>query len=116
MRRIKALLSALRLKSSLSNCNEKRRRIYTNTIAKANLPNYTLYSESHTHTYTGYTTTNSHGLKSDGDAGYKGQVKLTSSSNRTSGGTTITVKSGGSGTALNNMQPYIVLNYIIRAS
>ena len=88
----------------------------TNTIAKANLPNYTLYSESHTHTYTGYTTTNSHGLKSDGDAGYKGQVKLTSSSNRTSGGTTITVKSGGSGTALNNMQPYIVLNYIIRAS
>ena len=55
---------------------------------------------SHTHSYTGYTTNSSYGLKADGDAGFKGSVKLTSSSNRTSGG-------AGSGQAHTNMQPFL---------
>ena len=55
---------------------------------------------SHTHSYTGYTTNSSYGLKADGDACFKGSVKLTSSSNRTSGG-------AGSGQAHTNMQPFL---------
>lgn len=80
----------------------------TNTIAKENLPNYNLYSTSHNHggVYNG--TTSSAGLKRDGDAVNKGQVILNTSTKNT-GDKTITVSSGGSGTALNNMPPYLVV-------
>jgi len=80
----------------------------TNTIAKENLPNYNLYSTSHNHggVYNG--TTSAAGLKRDGDAVNKGQVILNTSTKNT-GDKTITVSSGGSGTALNNMPPYLVV-------
>ena len=99
----------------------------TNTIAKANLPNYTLYSANHSHGVTDPGHNHTYGL---GDGGSAAQIvgALTPNNTRNRGATesrktgisinnaTITVNSGGSGTALNNMQPYIVLNYIIRAS
>ena len=80
------------------------------TLTKAELPNYTLYNQSHSHNVVSL-------------AGYGGQVgnnpgvnggNNTGSFNYTSGGATIKVDSGGSGTAMNNLQPYLVCNYIIK--
>lgn len=96
----------------------------TKTIAKANLPNYTLYSAAHTHTFTGTGASHSHGVSynaTGADGGnpsvsgttgttvtkYTGSAWLTPKG--TNSNTTITVTSGGSGTALDVMNPYLAV-------
>lgn len=97
----------------------------TKTISKANLPNYTLYSASHTHTFTGTAASHNHsvsniqyttGYGNNLNAASTGQGHGTSYTNSTSitpsgtnSSTTITVNSGGSGTALDIMPPYEVV-------
>ena len=110
----------------------------TKTIAKANLPNYNLYSASHTHTFTGSSSSfsGSGNLKrgdytvvaADANGGptwryiLKGGTGLSTYSDfysisvsgsvtakGTNSGTTITVSSGGSGTALDVMNPYLTV-------
>lgn len=100
----------------------------TKTIAKENIPSYTLYSGSHTHTFTGSASSHRHNLNDYSPSGGEGAyVSLggTASSNvdrtymatsytsitpsGTNSGTTITVSSGGSGTALDIMPPYEVV-------
>lgn len=110
----------------------------TKTIAKANLPNYTLYSASHTHTFSGSSSSfsGSGNLKrgdytvvaADANGGptwryiLKGGTGLSTYSDYysisvsgsvtakgTNSGTTIEVTSGGSGTALDIMPPYEVV-------
>lgn len=98
------------------------------TLSKENLPDYTLYSASHTHTQVAHSHTLSN-VKGTGtvsvntDYGNSRANVLNSSSlsgtttdsaTPTINGTTITVTSGGSGTSFTNIQPYIVLNYIIK--
>ncbi len=97
----------------------------TKTISKANLPNYTLYSASHSHTFTGTATSHNHsinniqyttGYGNNVNAANTGQGHGTSYTNSasitpsgTNSNTTITVNSGGSGTALDIMPPYEVV-------
>lgn len=110
----------------------------TKTIEKANLPNYTLYSASHTHTFTGSASSfsGSGNLKrgdytvvaADANGGstwryiLKGATGLSTytdyysisvsgsvTAKGTNSGTTITVSSGGSGTAMDIMPPYEVV-------
>lgn len=97
----------------------------TKTISKANLPNYTLYSASHSHTFTGTAASHNHsvsniqyttGYGNNLNAASTGQGHGTSYTNSTSitpsgtnSNTTITVNSGGSGTALDIMPPYEVV-------
>lgn len=110
----------------------------TKTIAKENIPNYTLYSASHTHTFTGSSSSfsGSGNLKrgdytvvaADANGGptwryiLKGGTGLSTYSDfysisvsgsvtakGTNAGTTITVSSGGSGTAMDIMPPYEVV-------
>ena len=97
----------------------------TKTISKANLPNYTLYSASHSHTFTGTAVSHHHsvsniqyttGYGNNLNAASTGQGHGTSYTNSTSitpsgtnSSTTITVNSGGSGTALDIMPPYEVV-------
>lgn len=119
----------------------------TITLSKANLPNYTLYSEKHTHTFTGTAQSHSHGITDNGHnhyypispsgtgtsfVGIKDSLPVSSDSANTvvstettgitinstsitpkgtNSETTITVKSGGSGTAINNLPPYQVVSY-----
>lgn len=93
----------------------------TKIISKENLPNYTLYSASHTHGVTdpghkhaagGYTYTTGHGnypsLAASGTPGYALTTDR-ASTGISIGNTTITVNSGGSGTALDIMPPYEVV-------
>lgn len=102
-------------------------------IAKENIPSYTLYSASHTHTFTGTAASHSHTISARGGYGdatgkwvspsstqnqanwtlNTGSASLTPKG--TNSGTTITVTSGGSGTAFNVMQKTLVCNYIIKA-
>lgn len=102
-------------------------------ITKENIPNYTLYSASHTHTFTGTAASHSHTINARGGYGdatgkwvspsstqnqanwtlNTGSASLTPKG--TNSGTTITVTSGGSGTAFNVMQKSLVCNYIIKA-
>lgn len=99
-------------------------------IAKENIPSYTLYSASHTHTFTGTAASHSHSMTgysyssnhgshpSACNTGTTQTVKTNSVSltpKGTNSGTTITVTSGGSGTAFNVMQKTLVCNYIIKA-
>lgn len=100
----------------------------TKTISKANLPNYTLYSASHSHTFTGTAASHNHGLyvkggynaggsltagpDTSGTVQSKGTVYTDNASitpKGTNSNTTITVSSGGSGTALDIMPPYEVV-------
>lgn len=73
----------------------------TVTLTTAQLP-------SHSH---GITTgiDGSYGLKTDGDAGYKGRVDLFGIGNKS-----WSTNNAGSGNAHNNLQPYFVCNYIIK--
>ena len=110
----------------------------TKTIAKENLPNYNLYSASHTHTFTGSSSSfsGSGNLKrgdytvvaADANGGptwryilkggtglstYSDYYSISVSGSITAKGsnssTTITVSSGGSGTALDVMNPYLTV-------
>ena len=97
----------------------------TKTISKANLPNYTLYSASHTHTFTGTAASHNHSVSNiqyttgygnnlnDASTGQGHGTSYTNSTSITPSGTnsstTITVNSGGSGTALDIMPPYEVV-------
>ena len=110
----------------------------TKTIAKENLPNYNLYSASHTHTFTGSSSSfsGSGNLKrgdytvvaADANGGptwryiLKGGTGLSTYSDfysisvsgsvtakGSNSGTTITISSGGSGTALDVMNPYLTV-------
>ena len=82
----------------------------TTTITKANLPNYnlTVIDSGHRHTAGGYCYTTDFGnipnLSGSGTSGYS----LTTDNAKTG----ITVNSGGSGTAINNLQPYKVIGYM----
>lgn len=86
------------------------------SIAKANLPNYTLYNETHSHQYADDATTNAAGLKTDGDAVNKGQVKLLSSAKRATDSTRITVNLGGEGKPLDNRPNSKVVAYWVRVA
>ena len=92
----------------------------TKTISTANLPNYTLYSASHTHTQAahnhgipGYNQANGSGSgisKEDATSTVNNNwAYSTTSATPTINGTTITVTSGGSGTAMDIMPPYEVV-------
>ncbi len=110
----------------------------TKKIAKENIPNYTLYKASHTHTFTGTAAKHTHGYTdyyatsstaSDFNRTYvntgvssvgntsawrtSGEASVTASGSNSS--TEITVTSGGSGTDFNVMQKTLVCNYIIKA-
>lgn len=91
----------------------------TKTIAKANLPNYTLYSASHTHGQASHNHINAY-YNTGHSGGYyahdltsttpDGGVKsYTGSAQPAIYETTITVTSGGSGTALDVMNPYLAV-------
>ena len=110
----------------------------TKTIAKENIPNYNLYSEKHKHSFSantgnatatsnmyvyeyagtsvgsghvsGWSTTfnNNHSTVSSGSTSFPGAYHRHSISGNT-GETTITVSSGGSGTALDIMNPYLAV-------
>lgn len=97
----------------------------TKTIAKENIPNYTLYSASHTHTQAAH----NHGIPSYGSSNGSSSgiskedatstitnswAYSTTTQTPTINGTTITVTSGGSGTAFNVMQKSLICNYIIK--
>lgn len=82
----------------------------TNTIAQANLPNvnFTVTDPGHTHTQRGSGSGASAGLVA-------GDGNGTSNLNATASATTgITVESGGSGTAVNNIQPSAIVLKIIK--
>lgn len=102
-------------------------------IEKANIPSYTLYSASHSHTFTGTAASHSHNVRACGGYGnavghFLGYSSVNNQADRTlstagtsitpkgtNSGTTITITSGGSGTAFNVMQKTLVCNYIIKA-
>lgn len=107
----------------------------TKTIAKENLPNYTLYSAAHTHIQNSHNhTQNAHShsqsfnndngssyvndwVRSGGSSGTRDtrNTNATTATNNaataTNQNTTITVTSGGSGTALDIRSPYQVVSY-----
>ena len=98
------------------------------SIAKANLPNYTLYNGSHSHGVTdpghthsrgGYTYTTDHGNNpSLCGSGTPGNT-LTMNSSKTGisvNNTTIKVDSGGSGTPLDNRPSSKVVAYWVRVA
>ena len=82
-------------------------------LTKAELPDYTLYSQAHAHsevvTSVSASRTNTWDVNKTAAS-----VTSVSSSKGNSASTTITVKSGGSGEAINIMNPYLVCNYIIK--
>lgn len=85
------------------------------TLTKAEIPNYnlTVTDPGHTHSYSYDKNT----YASDFDRSLNSPaVDSHSVTGSTTGSATtgITVSSGGSGTAMNNMQSYLVCNYIIR--
>lgn len=121
----------------------------TITLSKANLPSYTLYSASHTHTFTGTAESHNHSVTDNGHVHYYPIVPSGSGSyvgiansqpmgannmntltskektgisiqnksltpKGTNTGTTITVNSGGSGTAVNKLPPYQVVVFWTR--
>ena len=83
------------------------------TLTKAELPSYnlTVTDPGHVHKYA---SSNDAGGSIYGSSGQNGQNKSYNFSTN-SVKTGITVSSGGSGTAINIMNPYLVCNYIIRA-
>ena len=94
----------------------------TKTIAKANLPNYTLYSAAHTHTQNAHThqvpihvsvNGSSSGISSEDASQSSGVASYVTSGSTTATNqsTTITVNSGGSGTALDVMNPYKIVAF-----
>lgn len=82
-------------------------------LTKAELPDYTLYSQAHAHS--GVVTSVSASKANTWDTNKTASsVTSVSSSKGNSASTTITVESGGSGEAINIMNPYLVCNYIIK--
>ena len=78
----------------------------THTLTKAELPNYTLYNASHSHTIFTYRNGAGNGAITNGQQdNYNVKTGTFSQIN----GTTIKVDSGGSGKAHNNMPPYLVV-------
>lgn len=82
-------------------------------LTKAELPDYTLYSQAHTHSRVVTSVSASRANTWDTNK-TAASVTSVSSSKGNSASTTITVKSGGSGEAINIMNPYLVCNYIIK--
>lgn len=83
-------------------------------LTKAELPDYTLYSKAHAHS--GVVTSVSASKANTWDVNKTtSSVTSVSSSKGNSASTTITIESGGSGEAINIMNPYLVCNYIIKA-
>lgn len=82
-------------------------------LTKAELPDYTLYSKAHAHS--GVVTSVSASKANTWDVNKtSSSVTSVSSSKGNSASTTITIESGGSGEAINIMNPYLVCNYIIK--
>lgn len=99
----------------------------TKTISKENLPNYTLYDTTHTHTQNAH----SHGVPSYSSSNGSSSgishedatstvtnwnAYTTNTATATNQSTRITVTSGGSGTALDVRTPYQVVSYWKRVS
>lgn len=83
------------------------------TLTKAELPNYTLYNQNHAHS--GVVTNVTASGSNTWDI-LKNMYSVTSVSKSTgnTANATIKVDSGGSGQAINIMNPYLVCNYIIK--
>lgn len=80
----------------------------TTTISQANIPNYnlTVTDPGHSHSLN---------VAPGGLGGQDGPTRALSSSNTTSSAVTgISVNSGGSGTAMNTISPYLGINFIIK--